>query len=255
MRVNQVILPGIWHTVTPLFYGREECCSGHAYGPAVRDCYLLHYILEGKGTFLRSDGDYSVEAGDIFVIRPGEVTTYQADMQAPWSYVWLGFSCDEELPFLQEAVLRQMPVKHMFAYIGEHVEAQGMDGKMFSLTHELLWTLSRNTGREQRHGSRYAEYLKAYMENSYMNRISIEEVAEMLHVDRRYLTAIFRERYGQSPQAYLMEFRLSKAVDFLESGCSVTDAAVMSGFSDLSNFSKRFKKKYGICPKKQSSCG
>lgn len=254
MRVNQVILPGIWHEVTPLFYGKEDCCSGHTYGPAVRDCYLLHYVLEGKGTFLRSDGRYSVAAGDIFVIRPGEVTTYQADAQAPWSYVWLGFSCDEELPFLQEAVLRQMPVKHMFAYIDEHVEMHDMDGKIFALTHDLLWTLSRNTGREQKPGSRYAEYLKVYMENSYMSRISIAEVAERLHIDRRYLTALFRQQYGKPPKAYLMDYRLMMADRFLEKGCSVTEAATMSGFSDLSNFSKRFKLKYGICPNRKSTC-
>ena len=251
MRVNQVILPGIWHTVTPLFYGKESCCSGHTYGPAVRDCYLLHYVLEGKGTFIRGDGRYPVATGDIFVIRPGEVTTYQADTQTPWSYVWLGFSCNEELPFLQEAVLRQMPVKHMFAYIGEHIEMRELDGKIFSLTHELLWTLSRNTDREQKPGSRYAEYLKVYMDNSYMNRISIEEVAERLHVDRRYLTALFRERYGQPPQSYLIELRLEKADGFLREGYSVTDAAVMSGFSDLSNFSCRYKSRYGISPSRR----
>lgn len=254
MRVNQVILPGVWHEVKPLFYGKEDCCPGHSFGPAVRDCYLLHYVLEGEGVFFRGDGRYSVETGDIFVIHPGEVTTYQADTQNPWSYVWLGFSCNEAPTFLSEAVLRQMPVKHIFADIAEYAEVRGMDGKVFSLTHELLWILSHNIGREQKPGSRYAEYLKVYMENSYMNRISIEEVADRLHVDRRYLTALFRERYGQSPQAYLMEFRLAKAVAFLESGCSVTDAAVMSGFSDLSNFSKRFKKKYGICPKRQAAC-
>lgn len=250
MRINQVILPGLWHAVTPLFYGIEDCCPGHTYGPAVRDCYLLHYVLEGKGTFLRADGAYPVVKGDIFVIRPGEVTTYQADEQDPWRYIWLGFSCGEELPFLQDAVLRQMPVKHLFAYIDEHADAEGMDGKIFSLTHEILWILSRSVRKPLRPGSRYAEYLKAYIESSYMHSISMEEIARRLHVDRRYLTALFRERYGQSPQNYLTEYRLARADAFLKLGHSVSEAASMAGFSDIANFSRRYKQKFGVSPSK-----
>ena len=250
MRVNQVILPGIWHDVTPLFYGGEDCSPGHSYGPAVRDCYLLHYVMEGKGTFLQGGEVHSVVKGDIFVIHPGEVTTYQADQQDPWRYVWLGFACGEELPFMQEPVLRQMPVKHLFAYIGDHAEEQGLDGKIFSLTHELLWILSRSARKDLRPGSRYAEYLKAYIDSGYMHGISMEEIAGRLHVDRRYLTALFRERYGQSPQNYLTEYRLAKADSFLKQGHSVSEAASMAGFSDIANFSRRYKLKFGVSPSK-----
>lgn len=250
MRVNQVILPGMWHDVTPLFYGCENCSPGHSYGPAVRDCYLLHYILEGKGTFLRGGEAYSVVKGDIFVIRPGEVTTYQADEQEPWQYVWLGFAGSGDMPFLQEPVLRQVPVKHLFAYICDYAYEQGMEGKIFALTHELLWILSRSGRKDLRPGSRYAEYLKAYIDSGYMHSISMEEIARHLHVDRRYLTALFRERYGQSPQNYLTEYRLAKADSFLKLGHSVSEAASMAGFSDIANFSRRYKQEFGVSPSK-----
>lgn len=250
---DHVILPGSWYETAPVICGYEVCKPKHTFGPAVRSYYLLHYVLEGSGVFFRSDGSWDVKKGDIFVIRPGEVTTYQASLEDPWHYVWLGFTCEGEIPFLQEPVLRQMPVRHLFTWIRENVTGGSIDGKLYSLTHELLWTLSRNAGKEQRPGSRYAEYLKVYMENSYMNRISIAEVADRLHIDRRYLTALFRQEYGQSPKSYLMDYRLAMAERFLENGSSVTEAAAMSGFSDLSNFSKRFKQRYGICPKHKGS--
>lgn len=31
--------------------GYEECEPGHAYGPAIRKSWLIHYITEGKGRF------------------------------------------------------------------------------------------------------------------------------------------------------------------------------------------------------------
>lgn len=245
---DHVILPSSWYRVSPVICGYESCRPEHAYGPAVRSYYLLHYVLEGSGTFIRHDGSYTVKQGDIFVIRPSEVTTYRASAADPWHYVWLGFACDEEIPFLHDAVLHQMPVRHLFTWIRDHVENDGIDGKLYCMTHEILWLLSRNSGKEPRSGNRYAEYLKAYMDNAYMNRISIEEVAQRLHIDRRYLTALFRQQYGRSPKAYLMDHRLTMAERFLESGCSVTEAAAMSGFSDLSNFSRKYKSRYGINP-------
>ena len=251
MNYSQVVLPGMWHHTAPVLYGWENCSPGHSFGPAVRSYYLLHYVLEGEGTFLRADGEYPVSKGDIFVIRPGEVTTYRASEDNPWVYVWLGFETKGEMPFLHQAVLRGMPVRHIFTAIRDYSTADGGDGKVFALTYELLWLLGKESVQELQAGNRYAEYLKMYMDNSYMNQIRFGVVAEQLHIDRRYLTALFRERYGQSPQSYLMELRLGKADLFLGEGYSVTDAAVMSGFSDLSNFSCRYKARYGISPRQR----
>ena len=82
---------GWWQTVVPILYGREQCSKTHKFGPAVRQHYLLHYVLDGEG-FLHKGGQvYSVSKGDLFVILPGEVTTYWADQIHPWQYAWVGF--------------------------------------------------------------------------------------------------------------------------------------------------------------------
>jgi transcriptional regulator GlxA family with amidase domain len=82
-----------------------------------------------------------------------------------------------------------------------------------------------------------------------MAAVTIEDLANTLHIDRRHLTNVFRKSYGISPHAFLMELRLNKAREFLRSGCSVTDAAAMAGFSDLPNFSKKYKSRFGLCPR------
>lgn len=68
-------------------------CAGHSFGPAVREYFLLHYVVRGKGIFRRGKREYTLQAGEIFVIRPGEVTYYEADMRDPWEYMWAGFDC------------------------------------------------------------------------------------------------------------------------------------------------------------------
>ena len=111
--------------------------------------------------------------------------------------------------------------------------------------------MSRNSPLSQDRTNSYAAYAKTYLETSYMQPVSIQGIADALHIDRRYLTVLFRQAYGIPPQAYLMELRLDQARAFLTQGYGVTEAATMSGFSDLANFSRRYKQRFGISPSAQ----
>ena len=73
------------------YCGYEKCASGHSFGPAVRTQYLLHYVISGKGLYTVGGLTYSVTAGQAFLIKPSELTYYQADEEAPWEYMWMAF--------------------------------------------------------------------------------------------------------------------------------------------------------------------
>ncbi len=242
-----MITPGWCHGICPVFYGFEACEPEHAFGPAVRSDPLLHYVLEGEGTFTLEGQTHHVSKGDIFVILPGQVTTYRASRENPWQYAWLCFSAPQLPACLHTPVLRQPPVRHIFSYIRDHCRDENLTGKIFSLTHELLWILSRDQ-QSKEVSSQYAVYAKTYLENSYMQRVSIQEIADSLHIDRRYLTTLFRQTYGVPPQTFLMDLRMDKAREFLEAGHRVSESATMAGFSDLANFSKQYKARFGISP-------
>ena len=79
------------HSVSVYFCGREQCESGHSYGPMMRTQYLFHYVVSGKGTFRTKNHSYSLTAGQGFMILPDQVTYYQADKETPWEYIWIGF--------------------------------------------------------------------------------------------------------------------------------------------------------------------
>ena len=74
-------------------YGHEKCTPGHLFGPATRNHYLFHYVLSGTGTLMATNSkgqnvNYQVRSGQGFMIFPGQITTYVADIQVPWEYVW-----------------------------------------------------------------------------------------------------------------------------------------------------------------------
>ena len=92
-------------SVTVYYCGYEKCESGHFWGPAVRNQYLLHYVISGCGTYVVGGETYTLHAGSCFLIRPGERTLYTADRKDPWEYMWVAFDGFDVLEILRRTGL------------------------------------------------------------------------------------------------------------------------------------------------------
>lgn len=73
-------------------YGAEICAKNYSFGPTVRDNYVLHFIVDGKGKFIIDGITTQLKTGDMFILPKGKVAFYQADGEHPWTYLWVGFS-------------------------------------------------------------------------------------------------------------------------------------------------------------------
>ena len=73
---------------------------------------------------------------------------------------------------------------------------------------------------------RTADFIRA----NYTNPVSIEGIAQILGIDRRYLCRIFSQKYGCPPKDYLIRVRLQRAAELLsDTDCSVREAARAAG--------------------------
>lgn len=59
--------------------GFKKCEPLYQWGPGVRDHYLIHYIVSGKGYYKVNNILYSIEKNDTFLIFPNTQITYYAD--------------------------------------------------------------------------------------------------------------------------------------------------------------------------------
>ena len=73
-------------------------------------------------------------------------------------------------------------------------------------------------------------------------------LAGLCRVTLRHLQRFFKERFGQAPQAWLDQLRLSHARDYLKSGLSIKETAFMLHFKCVSHFSRQFKMHHGRTP-------
>jgi len=83
--------------------------------------------------------------------------------------------------------------------------------------------------------------------------IDVDEIASAAGSSRFHLSRLFKGATGKSPYRYLVDVRLEHAASLLRGRRSVTDAALSSGFSDLSRFARMFRERYGVAPRAYSS--
>ena len=89
------------------------------------------------------------------------------------------------------------------------------------------------------------------LENHYQEDVRIDELAEELSVSTNHLIARFREETGNTPAAYLIQYRLKMARNLLaDSGKSIQEIAGLVGIPDANYFSRLFKRAYGETPSK-----
>ncbi|QUI24580.1 AraC family transcriptional regulator [Vallitalea pronyensis] len=248
------------------YYGEEQCSSGHYHGPAVRDNYLIHYILHGSGIFKTKDKTYHLQGHEGFLICPNEVTYYQADDDDPWHYAWIGFHGDD-IKFIlnQTGLSSHNPIFHYYQddkltdYFNQinqlNLLGQGKEVFLTGLAYMIIGSLIRHNVSKDASLHResipkiYLYEALRYIHNHYYKDLTIRDLAKYLGIDRSYVYKIFMQQLKQSPKTYMMHYRFKKACFLLQTThLSIHAIACSVGYKDALTFSKAFKKMYHLSP-------
>ncbi|MBE7024626.1 MAG: AraC family transcriptional regulator [Ruminococcaceae bacterium] len=245
-----------------IYAGEQVCPPGHSYGPCARHYYLLHYIIEGCGIFETQGTRYALSAGDVFLIRPEEITYYEADRDRPWHYVWIGLSgMDAGNIFASISALSPVlhvenrdeitPLMRAFAQSGNCRTSRERFARLGKL-YEILSYLAAGTPDyvHRSSGRIYAEEAAMFIHANLSRRISVAELARQIAIDRSYLCAVFKKYMGLSPQQYAIDLKMKSAANMLRSSDkSVSDIAASVGYADSLLFSRMFREKFGRSPR------
>ena len=239
---------GEYSDISPIFVGEHDCDRGHSFGPFVREYYIIHFCSSGCGVLKDRYGVHKISAGELFIIRPGEVTVYTADSKAPWSYHWIAFSGSHAGAFLSAHSVYKIPdgmCKRLKELISDRVSASDI---YVSFIYELMYRLfSKNADDE---ADDKLGKIRRYIRYNYMDNLRVSSIAHSFGFERSYLYRIFKRRYGVGIKEYITDVRMEFAKKFLTEGYTVGECAHMVGYEDEFNFSKSFKQHYGISPSK-----
>lgn len=247
-------------------FGWEQCEPLHSFGPYVRNHYLFHYVISGKGILHANNTYYEIEGGTGFLIVPNEVTTYLADEHDPWNYAWIEFDGLAASSCLQRAGLSgKQPLYHPVSHeAGRKLQNQMMniidhnnDSSMYLIGQAFIFMdlLMRGSGHKESSSNKrlrdfYMKEALSFIEQHYHLDISIEDIADSCGLDRSYFGRIFRDAMGSSPQKFLMIYRMAKAEKLLkESKMPIGKISTMVGYANQLHFSRAFKEIYGVSPR------
>ena len=230
--------------VSAMFYGEENCKPGHSFGPAIRNHYLIHYVVSGKGKFYKDDREYEVSAGEIFIILPDEITTYTADIDNPWTYQWIGFKGEsakklDDLPAV---------IKLNGEFFREMREYERWKGAVSEFITSKLCMVLAEIFKNTKPKNEYVKAVKNIIDGKYMKDLSVEEIAKNLCIDRRHLTRLFKRETGYTISQYIINVRMEQAKVLLLNDYSVSEVSELCGYNQLFSFSKSFKRVCGVSP-------
>ncbi len=247
--------------LTIYYGGTEVCTSSYSFGPAIRPHYLLHYILNGKGSYYADNKCYELKKGEGFLICPGESTYYKADKEEPWEYCWISFDGYEASTILKNCGLSKDNLifkdnsngvfkENLFSLINNY---EANSNNEFALLGQLYLCFAsiydQVNSKEKNNYESYADKALDYIYNNFSYDIKISDIARYVGIDRTYLYKIFIQEHKISPQQYLISFRLNTAVNLLETTkMNITEVSYSCGFKDTPTFYKHFKKQFNITP-------
>lgn len=247
------------------FCGHSKTFPNHSFGPAVRDVFLIHVILEGSGYYSIKKSKYHLTKGQGFVIYPGESTFYQASEDQPWEYIWIALGGDLVEAFLANLGISQGHLSFEVANLNDFkaLILQCLAYEQDTALNELILqknayfflellskslTITTQESATTKMNAYVIETLEIIGEHFWRN-ISVQEIADRLKIDSSYLSRLFKKDIGISIKTYINEMRISTSRDIIATtNLPISKVAEMVGFPTTQAFSKAFRKGMGLSP-------
>ena len=241
--------------------GRKVTYTRHAHehfsiGAITTGCSYYHY---GARTF-------EISAGTVVLMNPGDVHACNPIHDQPWSYYmlyldtpWLtdlqyqlGFSTDQgyrpfDTPHTRDTTLYHGLLDLYRTLVDEQAELLQKQSTLVSYFTEVQQRLNPSLApvREVNHKlERAADYIRAYCTQA----LKLEDICQAADLSPSYLIRAFKQYYGLTPHAFMVNRRIQFARSQLRNGALIADVALAAGFADQAHFQRTFKQHFAATP-------
>lgn len=95
----------------------------------------------------------------------------------------------------------------------------------------------------------HTDVIADYLNKNFRKRISLDELAEITHMDKSYIVRLFKKQYHTTPIDYLIELRMDYAIRILTTtNMTINEISDECGYTTASFFTRQFKKRYNMTP-------
>ena len=252
-----------------LYVGSLDKQGGWREEPHSHDFLEIVFVVDGCGTVDVGGNEYEIRRGDILVYNAGlthferssindplevrfvaydklEITELPPDWLLPPAYGFLFHSGEMYDTFCRyfEMLIREFEQRERFyAEIVQNV-SRTLLMYLFRLVNQTENTAGLLAS------SQTMDLALKYIDGNYRREISLEELAQVCHANKYYLSHLFSRIQGVSVGKYILCRRLDEAKRLLLQGeLTVGAVAEACGFDDANYFSRVFKRETGQTPR------
>lgn len=237
------------------------------------------YVKQGTGIVQVDFETYTAESGDIFFVLPGHLHALRSVPQKRMEYeniifdmTFLGSDkvdiCSQKYlqPIINDKICFPSRIRKSdssYSSVSACLDASdrlcslrpdgyelGAKGHLMVLFSILFQMTMEQT--EKIADDKDVEKLKTVLlriERDYDKKLTVEQMAEECGYSASHFMRWFKDMTGSGFAGYLIEYRLSKAALALrDTNDTILDISERTGFDNLSNFNRLFKKKFDMTP-------
>ncbi len=223
------------------------------------DYYVVGLIEEGKRNLIVNNQEYILEPGDLITFNPydnhscegleGDRLTYLCiNLKKEIFQPFTGAELPKFLAPMQAQTKYAEDFRRLHQIIMNEGEAEEKETLFILLIEELLQQYAQTTWAAIINEQETIAKVCSYLETHYDQKITLDQLCALVHLNKHSLVRQFTREKGITPYRYLETFRIVKAKELLEQGCSLTETADRTGFYDQSHFTNYFSRFIGLTP-------
>ena len=256
--------------------GMVERPSNENFQLHIHQNYEILLFLEGDTKYIIEENTYTLEPGDVVVIRKNQMHRAYHNSPSKYDRIVLNVppeffeknNCGEyEHQFINEVgsfgdKIDAETVKSSGLY-DAFMRARKYSGGFKENVHspviraiiiEILHILNNiNSYSEADKTDRQLKDIIKYLNDNFTQNITLNELEERFFISKYHLCHIVPEATGITVHQYITNKRMAFAEDLIKTGKPVGEVAIAAGFNNYSSFYRAYRQKYGKAPKKHSN--
>jgi AraC-like DNA-binding protein len=268
LRAKSASAPRFWRDDTLPFIevrsiedGRDVCYAKHSH-----ETFSIGAVTGGRSEYLNRRACEWIGAGAVVMMNPDDVHACNPVADERWSYrmmhvdvAWLT-GLQHELGFGEN---------HAFRAFSQTMstDAELFDG--LNRLHAILVDDDTDTLRKQsaaitffsevqnklnpavlpdHDASRQLTRAAEFIAENCTRSLKLEDICEAADLSASHLIRAFKQRYGMTPHAYLINRRIQYSRAQLRRGRMIADVALDAGFADQAHLQRTFKRLVAATP-------
>ena len=242
------------------------------------DTYCITILLRGEGTCSVEGNVYEIKDGDLMILSPDEIRSFNFDDNGYHERLSVYFSdsvllplFEYDLPLMNIFRNRSLGLGNKYSF-GEYKTKQVISildqlkefvqketdsiniAKLHTLIFQLLFWIYESHNLKKLHEMSSVSdsaifNICCYIKNNLDKELSYNTLQKLFLVSRYQLTEVFVRNMGMPLTEYIIRKRLNRTIFLVREGAGIEESAYNAGFHTYSHFYKEFVKYYKKSPR------